>query len=71
MYSRSKELKKGHGFGSSLIIHCQLNPINTEEYPLPAKRPKYSILSKKKIVEEYDLNIVHWKDSLRFCLKNL
>ena len=45
--------------------------MNTEEYPLPAKRPKYSILSKKKIVEEYDLNIVHWKDSLRFCLKNL
>ena len=52
-------------------INCHLNPINTEDYPLPAKRPKYSILSKKKISQEYALNIRHWKDALIACLQNL
>jgi len=52
-------------------INCHLNPINTDDYPLPAKRPKYSILSKKKISQEYALNIHHWKDALKTCLKNL
>ena len=52
-------------------INCHINPIKTEDYPLPAKRPKYSILSKKKISQEYALNIHHWKDALKACLKNL
>jgi dTDP-4-dehydrorhamnose reductase len=62
-------------FASEIIrilgINCQLNPINTEAYPLPAKRPKYSILSKKKIIQEYDLKIRHWKDALKDCCKKL
>ena len=41
------------------------------DYPLPAKRPKYSILSKKKISQEYALYIHHWKDALKACLQNL
>ena len=52
-------------------INCNLNPIKAEDYPLPAERPKYSILSKKKISQEYALNIHHWKDALKACLKNL
>ena len=52
-------------------INCHLNPINTHDYPLPAKRPKYSILSKKKISQEYALSIPHWKNALKDCLKNL
>ena len=52
-------------------INCHLNPINTEDYPLPAKRPKYSILSTKKISQEYALSIPHWKNALKDCLKNL
>ena len=52
-------------------INCNLNPIKTKDYPLPAKRPKYSILSKKKISQEYALSIPHWKNALKDCLKNL
>ena len=48
-----------------------LKPIYAEDYPSCAKRPKYSILSKKKILLDYDLKINHWRDSLRICLKNL
>lgn len=52
-------------------INCTIEPIKTQDYPLPANRPKYSILSKKKIKKEYDLEIKHWKDSLKICLENL
>ena len=52
-------------------INCYLKPIKTEDYPLPAMRPKYSILSKKKISHEYALKINHWKDALKACLQNL
>ena len=52
-------------------INCQLNPIGARDYPLAAKRPKYSILSSKKVSEEYDVSIEHWKDALKICLINL
>ena len=54
-----------------LQIDCNLSPITSDDYPQLAKRPKYSVLSKKKISEEFDLNINYWKDSLKRCLKNL
>ena len=52
-------------------INCQLNPIGAKDYPLAAKRPNYSILSSKKVSEEYDVSIKHWKEALKICLKNL
>jgi len=52
-------------------LTCKITPIKSHEYPLPAKRPKYSILNKKKIIKDYGLDIRHWKDSLKICLKNL
>ena len=52
-------------------IYCQLNPIGAKDYPLAAKRPNYSILSSKKVSEEYDVSIKHWKETLKICLKNL
>ena len=54
-----------------LQIDCNLSPITSHDYPQLAKRPKYSVLSKKKITEDFDLRINHWKDSLKQCLKKL
>ncbi len=54
-----------------LGIECTINPVNAKDYPLPAKRPKNSLLSKDKIACEFDLNLNFWKDSLKVCLKNL
>ena len=51
-------------------MSCQLNPIGAKDYPLAAKRPNYSILSSKKVSEEYDVSIKHWKEALKICLKN-
>ncbi|MBL1244877.1 MAG: dTDP-4-dehydrorhamnose reductase [Sulfurimonas sp.] len=50
-------------------IDCQINPIETKEYPTAAKRPHFSLLNKSKIKEEFNLTIPFWKDSLDKCLK--
>jgi dTDP-4-dehydrorhamnose reductase len=52
-------------------IHCRVNPIETKDYPTPAKRPHYSVLNKLKIRQGYMLDISYWKDSLATCLNEL
>lgn len=52
-------------------IPCQINPIETYQYPTPAKRPHFSLLNKSKIKNEFNLSIPFWKDSLDKCLKKL
>jgi dTDP-4-dehydrorhamnose reductase len=52
-------------------IDCQINPIETYQYPTPAKRPHYSLLNKAKIKKEFKIEIPYWKDSLDKCLKKM
>ena len=53
------------------ITDCKVNPLHTEEYPTPAKRPHYSVLDKTKIKETYHIEIPYWMDSLRNCISQL
>ena len=46
----------------------KVNPVPTTEYPTPAKRPLYSVLSKSKIKSTFGITIPYWRDSLRKCL---
>lgn len=50
---------------------CIINPITTEEYPLPAPRPKDSSMSKEKIKSTFKLTIPKWEDSLKICINQL
>ncbi len=50
---------------------CMVNPITTNDYPTPAKRPHYSVLDTTKIKETFHLSIPGWKQSLEKCLKLL
>lgn len=52
-------------------IDCQLNPIETKDYPTPAKRPHYSVLNKSKIKEDFNVEVPYWKDSLEACVKQI
>jgi len=52
-------------------LSCQVNPIETKEYPTPAQRPHYSLLNKSKIKNEFGITIPYYKDSLDACLKIL
>ncbi len=49
-------------------IKIPVKPILTEAYPTPAKRPHFSVLNKQKIKSAFDLEIPHWRESLRGCL---
>ncbi len=44
--------------------NCVVNPCTTDEYPTPAKRPAYSVLSKNKIQKTLGITLPDWKESL-------
>jgi len=52
-------------------IRCEINPILTENYPLPAPRPFYSVLNKSKIKETFKIKIPYWSDSVKDCIQRL
>ena len=52
-------------------LTCKINPIETKDYPTPAKRPSYSLLNKAKIKNDYNIEIPYWKESLSSALKNI
>lgn len=53
------------------IKDCKVNPLHTEEYPTPAKRPHYSVLDKTKIKATYGIEIPYWEDSLGNCISQM
>jgi dTDP-4-dehydrorhamnose reductase len=52
-------------------LSCTIHPINTSQYPTPAKRPFYSVMSKEKVVKVFQINLKSWRQSLEECLGNL
>jgi dTDP-4-dehydrorhamnose reductase len=52
-------------------LNCIVNPLETSEYPTPARRPNYSVLNKKKIKTDFGIEIPHWESSLIVCLSKL
>ena len=51
-----------------LDISCKIKPVSTNFFDSNIKRPKYSITDKTKILKAFNLNIPHWKDSLKTYL---
>ena len=51
--------------------NCKVNPITTQQYPTPAKRPKNTLMNKNKIIEKFGAKIPYWKESLKMCIKNI
>jgi dTDP-4-dehydrorhamnose reductase len=52
-------------------IECQVQPIESSQYPTPAQRPPFSVLNKNKIKAVFELKIPHWRESLIGVLKEL
>lgn len=50
---------------------CMVNPLTTEQFPTPAKRPKYSVLDKTKIQQTFSVQLKDWKESLKICIDKL
>lgn len=64
-----------YGFASAIFSHSAaagnkvptLSPITTEQYPVPAKRPKNSRLSLDKLQETFGLVPPSWEEALALC----
>lgn len=52
-------------------IHCEVKEISTEKFGAKAPRPLWSVMSKEKIIRDYQLFIPHWEESLSVCLEVL
>lgn len=52
-------------------VNCEVFPIPDTSYPTPAKRPKYSVLDKRKIKETFNLRIPYWRASLKECMNRI
>lgn len=50
---------------------CSVKPIKTDQYPLPAARPQYSVLDKSETVALLERDPEHWRVALRKMLKEL
>ncbi|MDZ4843934.1 MAG: dTDP-4-dehydrorhamnose reductase [Chitinophagales bacterium] len=52
-------------------LTCSVKPLETSEYPTPAKRGHYTVLNKKKIKQTFAISIPHWHESLRKCIERM
>jgi len=49
-------------------IDCRLVPITSAEYPTPAQRPQYSVLSSQRLLERFG-HVPEWREALRLCMQ--
>lgn len=50
---------------------CNIRPLSTEEYPVMAVRPRFSVMNTDKIVTEFAVEKKDWKNSLAACVSRL
>lgn len=69
-----------HGFAEEIFLTAstlaaypapRLEPIPASGYPLPAARPKHSVLSNKKLKETFGVELPDWKEALHACMKEI
>lgn len=46
-------------------------PIATKEYPTPAHRPLYSVLSNQRLNREFGVRLPDWEAQLRHAFKGI
>ncbi|MDA9319577.1 dTDP-4-dehydrorhamnose reductase [Candidatus Thioglobus sp.] len=70
-YSNEGEIS-WHEFAKEIFkiekIECKVNPVTSQQYPTPAKRPRNTLMNKDKIVKVFNIKISNWKSSLNTCM---
>ena len=71
----NKGVASWYDFAKSIMefanIECKVDTVETKDYPIKAKRPHYSIFNKSKIIEDFNITIPYWRDSLKDCIKKI
>jgi len=60
--------ESGRAAGLLAEACARVEGIPSGEYPTPAKRPAYSVLSNDKLSETFGLRIPDWREALALCL---
>ncbi len=53
------------------LSNCKVFPIPTTAYPTPAKRPHWSVMSKKKINNAFQIDTPHWRQGIQEIMEEL
>jgi dTDP-4-dehydrorhamnose reductase len=56
---------------STAGLTCDVHPIQTADFPTPAKRPAYSVLDTSKIEKDLEIEIPHWETALQACYQQI
>ena len=56
---------------STAGLTCDVHPIQTEDFPTPAKRPAYSVLDTSKIEKDLGIQIPNWENALQACYQQI
>lgn len=57
--------------GKLLQTNCRLHPIPTSEYPTPARRPLFSLLDNKRLLDTFSVCLPDWQESLMLCVEEM
>ena len=49
-------------------LDCRVLPITSADYPTPARRPQYSVLSSQRLMTRF-CHLPDWKEALRLCME--
>lgn len=64
-YGFAREIVKAMGYSTAVV------PIRTEEYPLPARRPRNSVLDNGKLHRTFHVHLPDWREGLSLTLAEL
>lgn len=56
---------------SLLDTGCEVMPISSDDYPTPARRPRFSVLDTNTTRRDLDVEAIHWRRQLRSMLQEM
>ena len=69
------DMASWHDFATAIAeglgSRCQVEPIATEDYPTPARRPAWSVLDNDRLWRTFGVALPHWREGLALCLEEL